>query len=146
MKLFNTSQRALKILAMTIWLIGVAVLIRKSGALLIEAYALKPSFWVWIAIALGILIGGIKAEYLFHKSCKKNITRINALKTPKLWQFYRPKFFLFLAIVISFGATMSHLAHGNFAFLLIVAIFDLSIATALLFSSILCWRNKTFSE
>ena len=146
MKLFNASQRTLKILAMSIWLIGVAILIRKSGALLVEAYTLKPSFWVWLAIALGIFIGGIKNKYLFNKSCKKNIARIHALKTPKLWQFYRPQFFLFLAIVISFGVTMSRMAHGNFVFLLIVAILDLSIAIGLLFSSIICWRNKTFSK
>ncbi len=145
MKLFNASQRTLKILAMTIWLIGVAILIRKSGALFTEAYALNPSFWVFLAIALGLFIGGIKTKYLFNKSCKKNIARINALKTPKLWQFYRPKFLLFLIIVMIFGATMSQMAHGNFVFLLIVAIFDLSIATALLSSSIICWRNKTFS-
>ena len=144
--IFTTSHRTLKILAMSIWLIGVAILIRKSGALLVEAYALKPSLWVWIAIILGILLGAIKAKYLFTKSCKKNIVRINALEEAKLWQFYRPKFFLFLAIIMSFGATMSRMASGNFPFLITVAIFDLSIATALLLSSVVFWQEKIFVE
>ena len=145
MNIINTSQRTLKILAMIIWLMGVAILIRKSGALFSEAYALNPSFWVWIAILLGVLLGAIKTKYIFHKSCKKNIARINALETPKLWQFYRPQFFLFLAIVISLGATLSWMAHGNLPFLLIVAILELSIGTALLLSSLICWRNKEFA-
>lgn len=141
------SHRTLKILAVLLWLIGGVMLIRKGGELIIEAYALNPeSLWAWFAVALGITLGGLKAKYLFRKACKKNLIRIDALEQPKLWQFYRPNFFLFLALMITFGAMLSRLAHGNYSFLLSVAILDTSIATALLGSSIVFWQERAFAK
>ena len=143
----KTSHRTLKILAVLLWLIGGVMLIRKASELLFEAHALQStSPWIWFAIALGFLLGSLKAKYLFRKACKKNLARIDALQNPKLWQFYRPNFFLFLAIMITTGATLSRLAHGNFPFLFSVAVLDLSIATALLGSSIVFWQEKAFRK
>jgi hypothetical protein len=143
----KTSHRTLKILAVLLWVIGGVMLIRKASELIFEAYALRStSPWVWFAIALGFLLGGLKAKYLFRKACKKNLARIDALQNPKLWQFYRPHFFLFLALMIGTGATLSRLAHGSFPFLLSVAVLDLSIATALLGSSVVFWQEKAFSK
>ena len=59
---------------------------------------------------------------------------------------YRPQFFIFLATMIAIGATLSRAAHGNFPFLLSVAVLDSSIATALLGSSIVFWQEKAFSK
>ena len=141
------SHRTLKILAVLLWLIGGVMLIRKGGELIIEAYALNPaSLWIWFAIALGFVLGGLKAKYLFSNACKKNLIRIDALEQPKLWQFYRPGFFLFLAAMIALGATLSRLAHGNFPFLLGVAALDTSLATALLGSSIVFWQEKALAK
>ncbi|MCP4141504.1 MAG: hypothetical protein GY755_14675 [Chloroflexi bacterium] len=143
----KTSHRTLKILALLIWLIGGVMLVRKASELLLEAHALRStSPWVWIAIVAGILLGSLKAKYLFRKACKKNLARIDALQEPKFWQFYRPNFFFFLALMIGTGATLSRLAHGNFPFLLGVATLDLSIATALLGSSPVFWQEKAFSK
>ena len=141
------SYRTLRILAVLLWLIGGVMLIRKGGELLVEAYALNPiSPWLWFALAFGLALGGLKAKYLFSKACKKNLIRINSLDNPKLWQFYRPGFFLFLASMIAVGALLSRLAHGNYPFLLGVAILDISIATALLGSSIVFWQEKAFAK
>ncbi|MBT3313247.1 MAG: hypothetical protein HN390_01405 [Anaerolineae bacterium] len=143
----KTSRRTLKILAILLWIIGGVMLIRKASELVLEAHALQStSPWIWLAIASGIFLGSLKAKYLFRKACKKNLTRIDALQEPKLWQFYRPQFFFFLATMIALGTTLSRLAHGNFPFLLSVAVLDLSIATALLGSSIVFWQEKAFSK
>ncbi len=143
----KTSHRTLKILALLLWITGGAMLIRKASELLFEAHALEStSAWIWLAIVLGIILGGLKAKYLFRKACKKNLVRIDTLQEPKFWQFYRPNFFLFLALMIGTGATLSRLAHGNFPFLLRVALLDLSIATALLGSSIVFWQEKAISK
>ncbi len=123
------------------------MLIRKASELLFEAHALQStSPWLWLAIITGLFLGGIKAKFLFRKACKKNLIRIDALRAPKFWQFYRPYFFFFLALMITTGAVLSRLAHGNFAFLLSVAILDLSIATALLGSSPVFWEEKAFAK
>ena len=123
------------------------MLIRKGGELIIEAYALNPeSPWTWLTIIFGLLLGSLKAKYLFNKACKKNLIRIDAIEEPKLWQFYRPGFFIFLATMIALGATLSRLAHGDFPFLLSVAALDISLATALLGSSIVFWQEKAFRK
>ena len=143
----STMHRTLKILAVLVWIIGGVMLIRKGGELLVEAYELNAtSAWTWIAVAIGVFLGSLKSKYLFVKSCRKNLTRIDTLEQPKLWQFYRPKFFLFLTLMIATGVILSRMAHGSYPFLLSVAALDISIATALLSSSVVYWQEKAFSK
>jgi len=141
------TSHTLKILAALLWYLGGVILVSKGGSLLVEADQLKPEQnWTWLAIFIGLLIGGLKAKYLFCKSCKKNLTRIDSLDNPKVWQFFGLKFFLSLAIMIAAGATLSRVAHNNYIFLLSVAILDISIATALIVSSYVFWKQKAFSK
>jgi len=144
---FSTSHRTLKVLAVSVWLIGGVMMVRKASELFLEANTISTaSLRVWVSIALGILFGSLKAKFIFRKSCQKNLLRIEALKQPKFWQFYRPQFFMLLAVMISTGVMLSRLAHGNFSFLLGVAALDLSIATALLVSSRVFWEEKAFAK
>ncbi len=139
--MLTVSARTLRILAAALWYTGGVILLLKGGSLLHEAAGIHPGgMGPWTAAACGFLIGGLKARFLFSHSCRKNLERIAALESPKLWQCYRPGFFLFLAAMIALGATLSHLAHGNYNFLLAVATLDLSIAIALLASSIVFWK------
>jgi len=141
------NHRLLRILAVILWYIGGIILTLKGGELLFEAEALRPGqIWAWLTVGLGLFFGAIKVKYLFRKVCKKNLIRINSLDNPKLWQFYRLGFFLFLAAMIVLGATLSRMAHGNYPFLLSVAILDFSLATALLGSSPVFWEEKAFTK
>jgi hypothetical protein len=141
--MLTVSTRTLNILAALVWYIGGIVLLLKGNTLLGEADLLKPEqHWPWLAAVAGLFIGGLKAKFLFSKSCHKNLVRIAALNRPKIWQFFRPGFFAFLAVMILVGATLSRLAHDNYPFLIGVAILDLSIATALLGSSYVFWKQK----
>ena len=119
------------------------MLLLKGSSLLLEAKAIEPDlFWPWLIVACALLFGGVKARYLFSKSCRKNLDRIEALSEPKLWQFFRPGFFLALALMIATGATLSRLANGRYLPLLTVALLDLSIGVSLLASSIVFWQTK----
>jgi hypothetical protein len=132
----------LNILAALVWYIGGIVLLIKGSNLLLEAELLQPDkHWPWTAAITALLIGGIKAKFLFSKSCRKNIARIAALDQPKLWQFFRPVFFLFLLLMIMTGAALSYLAHGKYPFLLGIAALDFTIAIALLGSSYVFWKR-----
>jgi hypothetical protein len=145
----TASIRTLNILAATVWYVGGIVLLIKGFSLLVEAYSLKPEqYWPWLAVAVGPVIGSIKGKFIFRKSCLKNLARINALNQPRIWQFFKPWFFVVLAIMISFGATMARMAHiqHNYYFLIAVAIVDIDIGIALLWSSYIFWKKKAFSK
>jgi hypothetical protein len=138
----TVSHRTLNILAALVWYIGGIVLMIKGCSLLIEAESLQPDqHWPWTAAGVSLLIGSIKATFLFSKNCRKNLARIAALDQPKTWQFFKPVFFLFLLLMILTGAALSKLAHGNYTFLLGVAGLDLTIAIALLGSSYVFWQE-----
>jgi uncharacterized membrane protein len=135
------------IIAAIIWYTGGLVLIVKGSVLIKNAYLIDAqSIWTYLAPSLGIIIGMLKGRFLFSQSCKKNIRRINALVDPRLWQCYRPGMLIFLAVVIPTGAWMSRAASGNFASLCLVGALDISLACALLSSSMVFWKLKAFSS
>ncbi len=143
--MLTVSTRTLNILAAFFWYAGGIVLLLKGSSLLAEAHSLRPEHgWLWLAAVAGPFIGGAKAKFLFSKTCQKNRVRIAALDRPKIWQFFSPWFFVFLAVMILAGAALSRLAHNNYAFLIGVSILDLSISVALLGSSYVFWKQKAF--
>ena len=140
--MFNTSPRSLKILASLVWYSGFIVLFIKSSKLLLEAEKINPDqSWTWLALIAGVIIGGIKAKYLYAKLCIKNLHRIDTLEQPKIWHFYRMRFFIFLSLMVILGLFLSKMAHGNYPMLITMAIIELSVATALLGSSYCFWTK-----
>lgn len=140
--MFETSARTLKILAAAVWYCGGVVLIIKSGMLLAEAFTLRPDFaWVWRVVLAGVVFGGLKARYLFSRACEKNLRRIEFIKRPKIWQFFRRRFFILLLLMIILEISLSRSAHQHYVFLLCVAALDLSIGVALMGSSYLFWKR-----
>ena len=130
------SHLTLIIMAAFVWYSGGIALLLKSGGLVKGAYLIdSQSMWTFLAPLLGAIAGLIKGKFIFSKSCKKNV-----------WQCFRPGMLLFLAIIIPTGAFMSRSAAGNYTFLCFVAALDLSIAFALLSSSIFFWKLKAFSQ
>ncbi len=134
--MLNASAHTLKILAALVWYTGVAVLLIKSSGLFLQAHqGGAGSLAVGLSILAGLGLGLVKSKYLFVRVCRKNLARIQTLKTPMLWQFYRGRFFIFLACMIFFGVSMSRTAQGNYWLLIPLAVLELSIAVALLVSS-----------
>jgi hypothetical protein len=129
------------------WFAGAFVLVVKGGSLLAEAFTLRSErHWSLLAVVTGLALGFLQAKLVFINSCRKNLDRISTLERPKLWQFFTTRFFVMLVVMILVGATLSRLAHGNYPFLLGVAVLDLSIATALLSSSYIFWKHGDFLD
>ena len=140
--IFDTSAHTLKILAAVVWYCGGFVLLIKSGVLLAEAFALRPDqAWPWGVLAGGVVLGGLKARYFFSPVCEKNLLRIESLLRPKIWQFFRGRFFFILLLMIVLGISLSRGAHHRYVFLLCVAALDLSIGVALMGSSYMFWKR-----
>jgi len=141
----KVSKLTLIVLAAFVWYSGGIALLLKGSALIKSASAIdSQSFWTFAAPLLGVIAGLVKGRLLFSKSCKKNIQRIRSLTTPRLWQCFRPGMLLFLAVIIPTGAWMSRAAAGNYTFLCLVGALDLSIAFALLTSSIVFLQLRAF--
>lgn len=125
------------------WYVGGIVLLLKGSHLLIEANALKPEEGCpWQVAVLGIVLGGMKANFIFNKSCQKNLDRIATLVQPRIWQFFRIRFFVTLTLMILLGVTLSMQAHNNYPMLISVALLDISIGIALLGSSYVFWKQN----
>lgn len=139
----NVTTNQLKLLAALLWYSGSIVLFFKGCSLLMEADSLMPdSQWLGLAILMGVLIGVLKIIFIFRKVCRKNLLRIYALPQPKIWQFYRTGFYIFLTCMILLGSSLSYAAQGDFVFLICMAIVDLSLSVALFGSSYVFWTCK----
>jgi len=140
---FIVSKYTLRILAALLWYIGSIILLQKGAGLLFEADVLKPEEgWPWQVVILGIFLGGMKAKFIFNKSCQKNLDRIDSLVRPKIWQFFRIRFFAALTLMVLVGITLSILARNNYPMLISVALLDISIGIALLGSSYVFWIKE----
>jgi len=134
--MLSVSRRTLIALAALTWVTGGVVLLLKGSDLWREADELRPgNLWLWFAIAGGAVFGSLKIYYIFNSACRSNLERIAKLSDPRLWQFFRLRFFFFLALMITAGAALSYGARGSFPFLVTVATIDFSLAVALLGSS-----------
>ncbi|OVE73547.1 hypothetical protein BVX94_03545 [bacterium B17] len=139
----KTTHNILKALAAVTWYAGGGILLWKGSKLAMEAYSLRPGeLSVWVSVGLGLFAGAVKVRFIFSRTCRKNLVRIDKLIEPRLWQFFRPRFFVFLTLMITLGSCLSRLSHGNYVLLLCVAVLDLSISTALLGSSYVFWKSK----
>ena len=140
--MLNTSTQTLKLLAALVWFSGAVVLFIKGFGMFFEAEQLNPGqLWTWLALSVGLILGSIKARYLFSRLCTKNLRRIERLSDPRLWHFYRVRFYVFLLVVSLSGLYVSQKAHGDYSMLIIMIIVDLSLATALLTSGNCFWKK-----
>lgn len=85
---FTKSQDTLKLLAAFVWYIGSVILLLKGRSVLLEAHAIQTSIiWPGLVIAASLFLGFMKAKFIFSKSCRNNLLRIERLAQPKVWQF-----------------------------------------------------------
>ena len=139
-----TNFSTLTALAALTWYAGAAALLSKGTRLLLQAESIHGGrAWPWVAFAVGVMIGVIKSRYFLIKSCQKNLTRLANLRNPRWWQFFRPRFFVFLAAVITLGVSTSRQAEGHYAALCVVGAVDLSVGAGLLLSSAAFFKTRT---
>ena len=139
----KTSKKILVILAAIVWYVGGVMLFRSGYELIRTAISMREvEYWPWIFILMGIILGVIQAMTIFTRACRKNIKRISQLEDPKMWQFFRPTFFLALGIMITTGVLLDHYSKGSYFFMLGVAALDFALTISLLGSSHVFWTQR----
>ena len=125
----------LKWIASLVWLAGGMVLGGKAFELLLEAREMNPDgMGHWVGLGVGGIVGVVKSHYLFSRSFRRNVARIDALPTPRPWLFFRPAFFPLLVAMILLGVVLSRISKGDYLLLVMVGALDVSLATALCLS------------
>ncbi|MEN8119872.1 MAG: hypothetical protein ABFS35_05975 [Bacteroidota bacterium] len=141
--MIKITKKHLIIFSALVWYAGSISLLIKSVSLLNSAHSIYPNLVILLLVFVtGLTIGFFKGKYIFVKSCKKNIRRINELEKVKPWLFFKPSFMIALVLMITTGTTLSHFAEGDYAAMLAVAILDLTISMALFYSSFVYWQKK----
>jgi uncharacterized membrane protein len=139
----QVSRRTLVVLAAITWFVGGFVLLAKGMTL---ALGLHSTAIAMIVASIGVVLGLVKKKYLFNHFCERNLGRIAALETPRIWQFFRPGFFLALAAMILTGAILSRLALASDLARIFVVGLDIALAVALLGSGLLFFRRPAASR
>ncbi len=118
------------------------MLFRSGWELLGQAREMRPgSGWHWLFIILGLILGAAQAAFIFSRNCRKNLQRISQLDDPRLWQFFRPGFFLALALMISSGILLDYLVQGRYFLVIALAGLDFALTVSLLGSSYVFWTD-----
>ena len=142
----SVTHLTLKRLAALIWYLGPVILFLKGSELAAAAQDMEPDGWSrnfsWLA---GVTVGLVKNHFIFTRSNRKNLARIDNLEHPRLWEFFRVRFFISLTLMMLLGRFLSAFSQGNHTFMVTVAVLDISIGTALLLSSVEFWRQGVFS-
>jgi hypothetical protein len=124
---------------MACWWHSIAI---KGSTLLLEAHILRSEmYWIWIAIVAGPCFGSLKREFIFSKSCQNNLARIRSLDQPKVWQIFRPLVLCILSCHDYDWCNPVQLAHGNYYFLIGVAIW-ISVLLSPCYGAVISSGNK----
>ena len=142
LSVFQVSKSQIKVIAAIVWLSVSIVLGLKGRELFAAADSLQPgNTWSWVAVIAAVLIGAIKAHYIFGRFCLKNLDRIAALDEARPWNAFRARFYVFLATMVLLAATLTRLALGSYPALIGLAMLDISLAVALLGSARFFWTR-----
>lgn len=132
----------LKWLSAAVWYVGAGVLLWKGAERLIDAAAALGSVqWPVTVGLLAMGLGVVQGRTVFRQSCIRNLRRIRTLESPRLWQFFRPSFFLALTAMIGGAVVLSVVAGRGPVSALLVAGVDWLIGFSLLVSSSTFWSG-----
>lgn len=138
----TVSKRTLRALAALVWVVGGLILLAKGSGYLARAARLAPASPLpWLGGLAGVGVGAFRGRRAFARGCRKNLARIDALRSPRPWEFFRPGFFAALVAMVAGGIALRRIADGGgVRASLVVGTLELVIALALLTSSLEFWR------
>jgi hypothetical protein len=135
----TAQHNILKWLSAAVWYGGGVVLMVKGGGWLLEAGARGATAWPVGAAGAAAVVGLVRGRTVFRRACVRNLERIRTLNRPRLWQVFRPAFFIALAAMFSAMALFGWLARTGYPGMVVVGGLDLVIGISLLTGASAFW-------
>lgn len=132
----------LKLFAASFWYVGGGVLAYRGASYLLGAMDVGTAWPPVIAGLAGVVVGLLRGRTLFLRANHRNLRRIEGLADPRAWQFFRPAFFAALVVMVAAGAFLAWLGRQGYWGGVVVGGLELTIATALLTSSVVFWTSE----
>lgn len=98
----KVTASTLKKVAGVIWL-GIGLMLVTRGLLMIFGKADASAWARTLAILLGLVLGAGKGKFALSKAAARNMKRIDALPSPRIWNVFAPKFAILIALMIGLG-------------------------------------------
>jgi hypothetical protein len=121
-------------MAAAVWIGGVVACSEKGTTLLLAAHEDMASHTKWIVFlcaALGVFTGLVLGYFLFIPILKKNIDRIVHLESPRIYDCYRLRFWVFLMIVGGGGSILTNMYAEDAQSMAIIGGLDISVGLSL---------------
>ncbi len=128
-----------------VWgLVGVMLVLRGADMFKLAVEQQQASQTALMAaIAISLVIGGVKGKLVFSKTARKNKARISALPTPlKVHQVYSPRFYLFITAMMAFGFSLRSFNELIGGYVVVAAIY-VGVGLALTVSSFYYWKPES---
>lgn len=135
----TAQHNVLKWLSAAVWYGGGVVLMVKGGGWLLEAGARGAAAWPVGAAGAAAVVGLARGRTVFRRACVRNLERIRTLNRPRLWQVFRPAFFLALAAMFTAMALFGWLARTGYPGMVVVGGLDLVIGISLITGASAFW-------
>lgn len=135
----TAEHNLLKWLSAAVWYTGGLVLLLKGADWLLQAATAGDRLWPVLAAATALGVGLARGRTVFRKACIKNLERIRALNRPRIWQVFRPVFFLALGAMFAAAFLMGWIARSGYIGMTLVGGLDLVIGISLLTGATAFW-------
>ncbi len=143
------NKKSLIKIAGSVWVLAGLFLILRGWELLQRAMAEQGSAAsaVYIALGIGLIVGGAKGKFVLSKSANRNKARIDDLdeSTIKVHQVYSKSLYIMIGGMMLLGILLRTFNDYLGGFIVVGAIYC-GIGTALIVSSLVYWKAQPSTE
>lgn len=127
------SSASLKRLAGLVWLAVGGMLAWKGATDFLPR--VETRWGVTLAVAIGLVVGAAKGQYVLSRTARRNIRRIESLARPRPWNVFSGRFVIVIGLMVGLGFLLRDLADRGWLPYAVVGSIYVGIGAGLMVSS-----------